>query len=144
LAGFGVNKVEETPVTVDSYPGLVESVESGKVVCDDPKNLHNCFKVNMKGSGELRQTQVPISDIKYAHSEILVDQTSGTGACHGDSGGPGYIMINGTHYLWGVTSRGALDPKNNCSKFGVYTSVLFYEDWIKQSIAKMNEVQPAK
>ncbi len=140
LAGYGVNHVAETPIDVNTYPDLIKSVQTGKVVCDDPTNLKNCAQVDMTGSGLLRKTSVTIEDNKFAQSEILLNQTKGTGACHGDSGGPAYITVNGQLYLWGVTSRGERDPKNDCSQYAVYTSTLFYKDWITQVSNRMNSV----
>lgn len=138
LAGYGVNHVAETPIDVNTYPDLIKSVQTGKVICDDPTNLKNCAQVDMTGSGLLRKTSVTIEDNKFAQSEILLNQTKGTGACHGDSGGPAYITVNGQLYLWGVTSRGERDPKNDCSQYAVYTSTLFYKDWIAQVSNRMN------
>ncbi len=137
LAGYGVSHVAETPIDERTYPDLIKSVETGKVVCDDPKTLTNCAQVDMTGAGLLRKTTVTIADKNFAQSEILLDQTKGTGACHGDSGGPAYISVDGSLYLWGVTSRGERDPKNDCSQYAVYTNVLYYRDWIDKTSQKI-------
>ena len=148
LAGYGVSHVAETPIDERTYPDLVKSVETGKVVCDNPRKLTNCVQVDMTGDGLLRKTTVTIADKNFAQSEILLDQTKGTGACHGDSGGPAYISVDDSLYLWGVTSRGERDPKNDCSQYAVYTNVLYYRDWIEKtsqmitaSVARARKVQ---
>lgn len=84
------------------------------------------------GSGLLRRTSVKIADPKYSVTEVTVDQTQGTGACHGDSGGPAYVEVDGEYVLWGVTSRGVNDEKNDCSQQAAYTSTLFYSAWIER------------
>ncbi len=90
-----------------------------------------------EGSGLLRVTNVTIADPKFSSTEIKLDQTKGHGACHGDSGGPAYVYVDSKFYLWGITSRGVDDPKNDCSKYSVYTYALLYKQWIKEQTAKM-------
>lgn len=92
--------------------------------------------VSGEGAGTLRQTSLKIADPKYSVSEITVDQTQGTGVCHGDSGGPAYVEIKGEYVLWGITSRGVKDPKNDCSQYAAFTSTLFYNGWIQQMQVK--------
>lgn len=47
--------------------------------------------------------------------------------CLSDSGGPGFITLDGVEYLAGVTSRGDAE----CAEFGVDTRVDVYADWVK-------------
>ncbi len=63
-------------------------------------------------------------------SEASLDQRRGTGACHGDSGGPAYLALEGGYALWGVTSRGLNDPNDDCSQFAIYTKAMPYANWI--------------
>lgn len=142
VAGFGVNKVTQSSIDVNKYPDLIGAIQSGKVICADNMKLTGCSEVNMTGAELLRQTTVTISDAKFGMSEILLDQTKGTGACHGDSGGPAYVAVNGKLYLWGVTSRGERDPKNDCSQYSVYTNALAYKGWLN-SAAKQLTSTPA-
>jgi secreted trypsin-like serine protease len=88
------------------------------------------------GAGTLRKTNVQVSNTAFSVSEVLVDQTHGTGACHGDSGGPAYVEINGEYVLWGITSRGVDDEKNDCSKYSAYTSIVYYNGWIQRAQEK--------
>jgi len=89
------------------------------------------------GAGTLRMTTVKIEDPQFSTSEIKLNQTQGTGACHGDSGGPAYIQVNGQYYLWGVTSRGVDDEKNDCTQYSAYTSALFYKTWLNRMANKL-------
>ncbi|WP_291515861.1 trypsin-like serine protease [Bdellovibrio sp. ArHS] len=90
------------------------------------------------GAGKLRMTSVKIADPKFSVTEIKLDQTDGTGACHGDSGGPAYIEIKGKFYLWGVTSRGVEDSANDCSQFSAYTSALAHKVWLNRMANKLS------
>lgn len=94
--------------------------------------------VSEDGAGQLRLASVKIANPQFATSEITIDQTKGVGACHGDSGGPAYIVINGKYHLWGVTSRGVNDVNNDCSTQSAFTKILFYQQWINRMAAKLS------
>lgn len=84
------------------------------------------------GSGVLRTALVRIASNTHSATEIVVDQRDGRGVCSGDSGGPGFLTIDGTFYVWGVASSVTLNPK--CREFGIYTNALSYRDWIREGI----------
>lgn len=94
-----------------------------------------------QGSEILRQTATVISNNRYAYTEIQLDQRLGRGSCHGDSGGPAFIVINGTHYLWGILSRGDQDREDKCNQFSIYTLILAHYKWI-QDTAKALTLNP--
>ena len=85
------------------------------------------------GAGKLRYVDTTIQAVGYSESEILMEQSKGFGACHGDSGGPAYVEVNGKRLVIGVTSRGVNDPENHCGVSSAYTSIPFYTEWIKKS-----------
>jgi V8-like Glu-specific endopeptidase len=89
------------------------------------------------GAGVLRSVSIPIMKVAYSTSEILMDQHDGRGACHGDSGGPAYVTVNGKLALIGVTSRGVNDPNNTCNVSAAYTSIAFYAKWIVSTAKSM-------
>jgi hypothetical protein len=89
--------------------------------------------VNKTGSGYLRHTLVSIDNPMFQYGEVTLDQTKGTGACHGDSGGPAFVVVDSEIKLWGVTSRGEKDPNDDCSQYAVYTSANTYLGWINKS-----------
>lgn len=90
------------------------------------------------GSGLLRFVETTIKQVDYTKTEILIEQSLGKGACHGDSGGPAYTVINGKKYVIGVTSRGVDDLKNDCSVSAAYTGVSFYAKWIVAAVKALN------
>lgn len=81
------------------------------------------------GSGVLRAVSIRILQPDFAPTEVVLDQTQGRAACHGDSGGPAFIFLGGTAYVWGVTSRGA----EGCSSYVVYTNAAAHEDWLQKT-----------
>ncbi|MBS1972362.1 MAG: trypsin-like serine protease [Bdellovibrionales bacterium] len=85
---------------------------------------------------KLLKVDIPIADPNYSRSEMLVDSGNGKGPCHGDSGGPAYVTINGQHYVAGTTSRAdsKTDPLGQCIGDTVYTKVQPYLTWIANSM----------
>ncbi|HEY8270908.1 MAG TPA: trypsin-like serine protease [Pseudobdellovibrionaceae bacterium] len=84
----------------------------------------------------LLKVEVNILDPNFSKSEMILDSGNGKGPCHGDSGGPAYVSINGQRYISGTTSRADLktDPKGLCIGDTVYTKVQPYAGWIKSAI----------
>lgn len=89
--------------------------------------------ITKRGSGTLRHTVTTIANTRFATSEVQVEQRQGRGACHGDSGGPAFVVANGIYYLWGITSRGSQDPKDQCNGLSIHTNILFYAKWVQDS-----------
>jgi secreted trypsin-like serine protease len=86
------------------------------------------------GAGTLHSVDVTIADANFSETEVLLDQTQGKGACHGDSGGPAFVRSkSGVLYLWGITSRGSSDPSDTCSGQSIYTKVSAFSKWIKST-----------
>lgn len=86
------------------------------------------------GSGILRKADVTLADSQFSETEILFSTTDGKGACHGDSGGPAYLVLKNKVVLVGVTSRadsneGAL----NCNQGTIYTSVPAQQEFLKSA-----------
>ncbi len=90
------------------------------------------------GVGILRKTELTVSNSKFSDTEFLMDQSKGSGACHGDSGGPAFVYSNHRFYLIGITSRGENDPDNTCAVSGVYTNAYVYKTWIIRMIHKLS------
>ncbi len=89
------------------------------------------------GAGRLRVVEIPISNARFSTSEVLLDQTKGIGACHGDSGGPAFIKVKDELQLWGVTSRGSGTGGNDCSGYSIYTRIVPYAHWINSTLASI-------
>jgi secreted trypsin-like serine protease len=94
---------------------------------------------SQKGSGVLRKAEVSISNPEFGKTEVILDQTQGEGACHGDSGGPAFVKIGATNYLWGVTSRAY--PNNagdDCAHEVVYTKIASQLGFIESAMKRYN------
>ncbi|RYZ76364.1 MAG: trypsin-like serine protease [Proteobacteria bacterium] len=96
--------------------------------------------VKDEGSGLLRFVETTIQQTDYTQSEILIEQSLGKGACHGDSGGPAYVEIEGKKFVIGVTSRGVNDLKNDCSVSAAYTGVPFYAKWLVAAVKELKAI----
>ncbi|MGZ3690228.1 MAG: S1 family peptidase [Pseudobdellovibrio sp.] len=95
------------------------------------------------GAGVLRNIDNrKITQITSDRSKILMSQQDNKGACHGDSGGPAFVVdpLSSQRYLVGVTSQGYwLDSQNMvgnplCNQLNVYTDLENYKDWISQNL----------
>lgn len=93
---------------------------------------------NQAGAGQLRRTTVSVVEPDLGHSEMVFDQTKGSGACHGDSGGPAFAERKGRLYLVGVTNRGYPDAApDDCAQEVVYAKVGVYRRWITETTRSM-------
>lgn len=91
------------------------------------------------GSGLLRKATLPRLDFKILENQnkVQVDQTHGMGVCHGDSGGPGLVLINGEYQILGVNSY--VDPVTSsnpdmCQGDGYLELASYYKSWIEQKM----------
>jgi secreted trypsin-like serine protease len=90
------------------------------------------------GAGILRQTEVQIADESFGKTEILLFQTEGSGACHGDSGGPAFLKVGSSLYLWGVTSRAYPNSApDDCAHESVYTKIMDHMSFIQSSLPEL-------
>lgn len=91
------------------------------------------------GAGTLRKVDVTLAK-KLGKTEEVLDQTDDAGACHGDSGGPAFVTVDGQLLLWGVTNRGY--PNNapdDCVHESVYTRITAYTDFINQAAGDLRQ-----
>ncbi len=120
LAGFGItNAVVKRLVTDKSGRSLTVAVQS-------------------TGSGTLRKIDgVIVKQMSADKKEILLDQSKKIGACHGDSGGPAFIINkDGSTMQVGVTSRGT-NKLGNCNENSIYTNVAAHLSWISEAGSKL-------
>ena len=104
----------------------------------DYKKDSQTGKFSGEGSGLLRQIDnIGVISLSASGQEMTFDQSKGSGACHGDSGGPAYFLEQATQksLLVGVTSRGT-DPSGLCNGQVIYTSVAGYTSWIDSGLAQ--------
>ena len=88
--------------------------------------------VKKSSSDRLLKVDIPILNPTFSKSEMVVDSGK-KGPCHGDSGGPAYVMVKGKRYVAGTTSRAEsqTDPMGLCIGDTVYTKTQAYNPWIK-------------
>lgn len=143
IAGFGVNSVSTRLINVDTYPDLIGAIQLGQVVCEDPVRLLNCNEIKMEGAGVLRQATSKVKNLRYSSSEIEVTPQSGN-TCHGDSGGPAFIVKNNKLYLLGVANRSANNKVTDCTPNSIYASVPFFREWLNMAAGQLKEVSSKK
>lgn len=91
-------------------------------------------------AGVLRRTEVTVAEPEFGQTEMIFDQRDGTGACHGDSGGPAFVTHGKRSYLVGVTNRSYPDgAPDNCKEEVVYTRVMSYRAWISTAVAELRK-----
>ena len=74
---------------------------------------------------------------------MIISQSHGQGACHGDSGGPAFIKRRGKIILAGVTNRSYPDhAPDDCAHNVVYTKVPAYRSWIRKTETAFKSAQP--
>lgn len=129
----------------------------------DSRHLSNGMEVTIAGFGvlqmnpytetkKLHKATVLLTKKEFSLTEFLIDFQSGKTVCHGDSGGPVYVQINGKLFVIGVTSRTIIPIGSaTCREGGVYTSVPAHVDFLSESAKslqskdfKPNEIIPAQ
>jgi secreted trypsin-like serine protease len=83
--------------------------------------------------GPMRAANVKIKEKLRGQSEFITDQSSGSGACSGDSGGPAYILVADIYYIYGIASRVNSNNSNPCSGDAIYTLVSAHRSFIENS-----------
>ncbi len=120
LAGYGASKVVQ-----------VQDPKTGQLVSDHQE------------AGKLRFATTTMKKAAYTKSEFLTESSEGTSACHGDSGGPAYVEVDGELVVTGVTSRSVGDETDSCNVAAAYTSIPFYASWIVSTSKQLNALVPA-
>jgi len=102
---------------------------------------------NQAEATELREVTVSIKDANFSQTEIMLATDQGKGSCHGDSGGPGFVTVNGQQVVAAITSRAdtKTDPQGQCVGDTIYTDVAPYLGWISQTVSYLDSAsfQPA-
>jgi hypothetical protein len=142
-------------ISIVKFAGGLPAGYRASELLKDPKVLKTGMVVTLAGYGEidgprhigsdsLRKVDVRIADANYSPTEVQMDQRDGRGACHGDSGGPAYVKVGNKTMLFGVTSRGNKDPKNDCSQYSIYTDAAAQMKFLSDSAKELNSTKPAR
>jgi secreted trypsin-like serine protease len=131
LSGFGIS----TPIVRKEVKNSI----SGEIkVLEVPEKIST--------SGVLRQVDgIAVTSVTADQKEILLNQRSKKGACHGDSGGPAFITTADNQLIQvGLTSRGT-NRLGNCNEDAIYTGLAGYSEWISTNSAALLAavIQPA-
>lgn len=78
--------------------------------------------------GMLYVADTPLT--KQTAYEFVLGGTDKPDTCPGDSGGPAYVVVDGTRFVAGVTSRGLLSNQVDCGEGGISTNASAFLAWI--------------
>lgn len=98
------------------------------------------FDVTLLGFGLTNEDTIEETDVlrmatvrgKFEDQFLITDQTQGSGACDGDSGGPAFVTLDGGTYLVGVT-HGPNTGSTTCHEEGQFTDPGLYKEFLKQA-----------
>ncbi|WP_394823570.1 S1 family peptidase [Pendulispora albinea] len=79
------------------------------------------------GGGVKREVTVPLRKVTES---VIETGTRTKKSCHGDSGGPAFLKVDGKETIVGVTSYGQDSIFQACVSYGYYTRVDLYTDFI--------------
>ncbi|WP_413557899.1 S1 family peptidase [Bdellovibrio sp. HCB209] len=143
--GGSVNDVAVVKLVTDAPAGFVPVPVLG-----DGKAINKGDQVTLVGWGRtdeqggtkpnvLQKTVVSVADLR--DMDLVTDQTKGTGACNGDSGGPAYIETSAGLVVAGAT-RGPEYGYVDCHSLGGYTLLVNYKDFLIYAANTMQGDQP--
>ncbi|MCA9520402.1 MAG: trypsin-like serine protease [Myxococcales bacterium] len=90
--------------------------------------------------GTLYIADTPLA--KQTDYEFVLGGNGQPDTCPGDSGGPAYVVVDGTRFVAGVTSRGLLSNQLECSEGGISTNASAFHSWIVTESAGLYQPHP--
>jgi len=84
-------------------------------------------------AGTLRRAESKV--VGYANETQIVTDGHKSSVCFGDSGGPGFIDVNGELLQWGI-AHAVANPA--CDEVSVHTAVAPYLNWIASAAREMS------
>jgi secreted trypsin-like serine protease len=140
-----LDTIEATTAAILSGYGVATPIVNKVVI--DPKTKQPVLvpvPEKIQTSGILRkvENQNIVKLVADAGKDIVFDQSKDTGSCHGDSGGPAFIMqADGTLLQIGVASR-VTEKIGNCIERGVFTNVAAQRTWIDSALEAILKPNP--
>ncbi len=149
-----INDIEVVILMRDSRVSPVAIASSSEVHASSRTALVGFGNDNLqasRGFGIKREVEVPITALRRQASDNLdeaerrfrfesdlefVAGGEGFDSCTGDSGGPAYVIVNGSRKVAGLTSRGFDSSPNPCGDGGVYTRVDKHPDFIRDVMSR--------
>ncbi len=92
--------------------------------------------INTWDSGILYKAVTPY--IRHIPTEMLAGSPGNPDSCNGDSGGPAYVMVGGSLYLVGITSRAWKKSQAMCGDGGIYTIASAYLPWLQGIVGDLD------
>jgi len=92
--------------------------------------------ITSSGSGLKRSTTVAVDEV---HPTYSISNFAGSGTCFGDSGGPGFVTLDGVPAVAAITSAGTGCPPGNpdcdsCKTSTITTRVDVFAAWIQETL----------
>ncbi|WP_213864270.1 MULTISPECIES: trypsin-like serine protease [Enterobacterales] len=92
-----------------------------------------------KAQNQIEQAEGPLLKFKFDRDDVALPLEGVSGS--GDSGGPAYSTIDGTHYLLGISSRVEGGDIGEYGVMEVYSRVSFFTSWIEKITAGEEALQ---
>lgn len=123
----------------------MDVVLAGYGTTDDGKFEADGTPVEQGTSAEsLNQVTVTMRDASYSESEVVMEQKDGRGGCHGDSGGPAFVEVEGKLMQFGIASR-TTSKNGSCVDGLIYTKANNFAKFIlnaAKELAAMTKPEP--
>jgi secreted trypsin-like serine protease len=93
--------------------------------------------INEEPSTDTDVIRSAIVKAQFLNNLVVTDQTQGTGGCHGDSGGPAFLNLNGVFYQVGVT-HGPHANSSTCHETGEWVNPALDANFLADAAKKLN------
>ncbi len=150
---YGMNSRTARSINDVAVVKLVGGAPAGYTpvpIWDDGYALRPGDAMTLVGWGRMSETQnkkttvlqkTVVQFVQIRDLDIVTDQTQGTGACNGDSGGPAYVETSMGLILAGAT-RGPEEGYVDCHNYGNYTLLVNYKDFLNYAAKTMQGEYP--